>query len=761
MKPMSPRLELQLLLDERGFMLVASLLVTAVIVTLGLAVSFTAMNNSLIARNVSEITQSRYQADGGIDAVIGYLRSGEAPLTFNPPNPGATIYVIDENALQGNVNNVLGNLDLGGGTVTILGNTLKAPTPAPQSLSAGSPPASPTGPAITPSNGWKNAIANSNSPSEGSGCYSDGSDGFAAAPGHTYRLDNRNNSEGMLVYIKDPATNKTTEIKFDPSSPGADTRQWYAHPTRSGNICSQNMSCEAYDLNGNPLPGALFDEPFGGNTAAMGSCLCTSDTTPPASGNLNKPGTGGCPTFSTPPTIACGAGGQCGGSSAGSPYPPSSVYVTLNSRFEDPTIGTVSNRNATVELKIDWNDTSNTTPSYGIQSDKGCAFNSSATINVGMYCGTGLTNNNTITTKDGKLPSINVSSNISGCNSPQQKEYCINVNEREFALKPLDKGGLGIPAVVFDDPSIKITLNKAQQEKLYEAIPKEAVNTKFERIPYENPNQKEVTVEIPTPEQVRDVTLDKLRNELNIPAAVQDFGAYISANKVVISPNQVDQNSSSQFDTSLKAAIKAAGGGNDGCSKGTVLYLTGGINIPGGVNLTNCIFVVQKGDLNFNGSANHTNTVFINEKGGMNFNGEHTYDNSALIAGGRMNINNTPIFKDANSDGKSFSVLSTNKGLNLNGAFKEWDAATELYIVSQKEININNSAEMTAGIIAGGDIRFNGNGGLAGFARAKGSVTMNGGIDTKDFSDPFRTKVTLVFPVFTPDKSPPGIVTRQ
>lgn len=113
---LKPQLTIKLLQSERGFLLVASLLITAIIVTLGAAVSFTVMNNQLVARNIGQVSSARFEADGGIDAVLAYFSSGEAEIQFDPDPPvpadAGTIFAIDEDRLIDDINLVFQSVGL-------------------------------------------------------------------------------------------------------------------------------------------------------------------------------------------------------------------------------------------------------------------------------------------------------------------------------------------------------------------------------------------------------------------------------------------------------------------------------------------------------------------------------------------------------------------------------------------------------------------------------------------------------------------------
>lgn len=597
MKLMSPRLELQLLLHERGFMLVTSLLVTAVIVTLGAAVSFTALNNSLIARNVSEITQSRYQADGGIDLVLAYLRSGEATLPLDSSDFGEPSYEIDVPQLQTDINTVLEQEGLASNSVQVFSS------------------------------------------------------------------------------------------EFDPTAP-----------------------------------------PF-------------------TLKNPNAPGS-------------------------------NTIYVANNSISQNA-LGTKSVREAAIEVKINWVDQTNSKIDtyYGIESEKGCQMNGNTQIDVDIYCGQEFVNNGAIfkcvpdennNNKCVKVPTtVRVGPNFGTCSSNQsisgKSVYCYYGNNPEKGIYTVD----GTP----EGETFVLNNNKlGTSNKLPEAR----------------------SVDIPSTLDVRNTALRHLSSKLNIPSSVVNppelegvtdpaqissvltasISQYIDSKKISINANALSVNNATAFLGSLESATGIAGG----CVNGTVIEITGSLPLPQGASFENCIVIVKNGDLSFNGSATHKNTAFMTVgSSNINFNGSHTFDNSAIISSGGINLNNAPQFQSSLTDAdvqqcldsggsgcRPFGFLSSNTSLNINGSFSQAEGdPTELYLVSQGDINFNGSVKSTAGVITGNGVRFNGNGGLTGFVRSRGTVTMNGGIDTKDFEDPFRniTQTKVYYPVL--DSANVNVVTRQ
>ena len=154
----------------------------------------------------------------------------------------------------------------------------------------------------------------------------------------------------------------------------------------------------------------------------------------------------------------------------------------------------------------------------------------------------------------------------------------------------------------------------------------------------------------------------------------------------------------------------------------TLVRVTGGLNVPNGVDLSNSVIIVENGYLNFNGS-NHilNNTVLIVENGGVNLANVNA-QNLTVLSAHSLNVNGGATFKGTNllATRESWATIAFNGNTNANGT------NNTLTAISQGSITVNATSNTQGIFLAGGDFSFNGNSTLVGGIGASGNITLNG-----------------------------------
>ncbi|MEM6398797.1 MAG: Ig-like domain-containing protein [Cyanobacteria bacterium P01_D01_bin.116] len=167
-------------------------------------------------------------------------------------------------------------------------------------------------------------------------------------------------------------------------------------------------------------------------------------------------------------------------------------------------------------------------------------------------------------------------------------------------------------------------------------------------------------------------------------------------------------------------------------SNPTVVRVTGGgLNIPGNINISNYVIIVENGDINFNGNNhNFENVVLIAENGNINLSQVQATDLS-VFASRSINMNN-----QARYSGSSLLASGSNNGsINFNGTTASTDGTDTLRVVSNGRITFNAASDTRGSFESVGDFTFNNNSTLYGTIAAKGFITFNNGANVVYASD--------------------------
>ena len=151
-------------------------------------------------------------------------------------------------------------------------------------------------------------------------------------------------------------------------------------------------------------------------------------------------------------------------------------------------------------------------------------------------------------------------------------------------------------------------------------------------------------------------------------------------------------------------------------SKPTVVNVTSGLTIPGGVNLENYIITVN-GTVNFNGVSSLDNVVMILNNGGINIGGTQ-FNNSAIFAPNTINMNSNARFSGN-------SLIVSGGDVNFDGATDTISADDELKVVTNGTITYNASLDSRSILLSGNDVNFNANTTLHGLIVAASDIRCN------------------------------------
>ena len=157
----------------------------------------------------------------------------------------------------------------------------------------------------------------------------------------------------------------------------------------------------------------------------------------------------------------------------------------------------------------------------------------------------------------------------------------------------------------------------------------------------------------------------------------------------------------------------------------TVVSVIGGeLKIPGNVNLSNYVIIVEQGNLRFQGSNNNLdNVVLITNNGDVNLAKAKSQDVS-VFASGSVNMNGAATFA---RDTLIASGSSTGN-VTFRGSSKNINASDTIRVVSNGDI-IFNGASDTRGIFeSAGKFTSNGKSTVYGKIAAKGDIRFNGGL---------------------------------
>ncbi|NJK72721.1 MAG: hypothetical protein HC926_05575, partial [Synechococcaceae cyanobacterium SM2_3_60] len=286
---------MSLLTHERGFLLVAALLISVVLVVLGAASSFLTVSGSSVTSNVRSNLQARYTAEGAVDAAIAFVTTPSAGGSLPEFNQDlvdaiASLTVTDQNNVTY--------------TAALVGTALSQGIIPPQ----GGWPAPPANTTINP----LTRVTTGTVQGYAVGCYSDGIDGVASRPGRLLAVDNRNNPFPMMSVVRDASGNVIDEVFLRPGSDsngsnrsltvvplefgatlgGGNFARFETHsvnPDGSRNelklegVGNNISNYSNRDQNNNGVPDS-------GSTHTFGSlCLCSQSTQPPASNPSAQP----------------------------------------------------------------------------------------------------------------------------------------------------------------------------------------------------------------------------------------------------------------------------------------------------------------------------------------------------------------------------------------------------------------------------------------------------------------------------------------
>ncbi len=152
-----------------------------------------------------------------------------------------------------------------------------------------------------------------------------------------------------------------------------------------------------------------------------------------------------------------------------------------------------------------------------------------------------------------------------------------------------------------------------------------------------------------------------------------------------------------------------------------VKVTNGGLNIPNGVNLSNYIITVERGDINFNGNSNSIdNVVLVADSGNINL-GKVQSNQLSVFASGTINMNGQARF-----GGKT--LIANNSGsITFNGATKTANNADMIKVISQGNITFNGASDVRGDFLSIGTFNANGRANIFGSINAKQNITFNGG----------------------------------
>ena len=158
-----------------------------------------------------------------------------------------------------------------------------------------------------------------------------------------------------------------------------------------------------------------------------------------------------------------------------------------------------------------------------------------------------------------------------------------------------------------------------------------------------------------------------------------------------------------------------------------VNIVSGGLNIPNGVDLTNYVIIVERGDLNFNGKGHDLdNVVLVNRNGSINL-AEVNSSNLSVFAANNINLNSKARF----SGDTTIATGNANSNLNFNGATESLDEGSNLEVISQGNITFNSSSTTKGNFTAARNFTANGRSDIIGSIQAKGDIRINGGINLR------------------------------
>lgn len=150
----------------------------------------------------------------------------------------------------------------------------------------------------------------------------------------------------------------------------------------------------------------------------------------------------------------------------------------------------------------------------------------------------------------------------------------------------------------------------------------------------------------------------------------------------------------------------------------------GELKIPGNVNLSNYVIVVQQGNLRFQGS-NHNldNVILITNNGDINLASSKSQDVSVFASG------SIDMYSGATFAGDTLIAFGSSSGnVTFRGSSKNINASDTIRVVSNGDINFNGASDTRVIFESAGKFTSNGNSTVYGRIAAKDDVKFNGGV---------------------------------
>ena len=169
---------------------------------------------------------------------------------------------------------------------------------------------------------------------------------------------------------------------------------------------------------------------------------------------------------------------------------------------------------------------------------------------------------------------------------------------------------------------------------------------------------------------------------------------------------------------------------NSNAAEPTIVRITNGnLNIPGSVNISNYVFVLDNGNINFNGSG-HTldNTALILNNGSINLASVQSR-NLTVLANGAINMNSSARF----AGDSLIATGNSNGSINFNGATVN-NEPSYLRVISQGNIIFNGSSTTIGEFLARRNFTANGSSSIVGSVQTKGDIRFNGSATISSFS---------------------------
>jgi PKD repeat protein len=169
---------------------------------------------------------------------------------------------------------------------------------------------------------------------------------------------------------------------------------------------------------------------------------------------------------------------------------------------------------------------------------------------------------------------------------------------------------------------------------------------------------------------------------------------------------------------------------NSNAAEPVIVRITNGnLNIPGSVNISNYVFVLDNGNINFNGSG-HTldNTALILNNGSINLASVQSRK-ITVLASGAINMNSGARF----AGDSLIATGNSNGSINFNGATVN-NEPSYLRVISQGNIIFNSSNTVLGEFLARKNFTSNVSSSIVGSVQTKGDIRFNGSATISSFS---------------------------